>query len=789
MMDIQSSELDQLFELYPVIIQGWISPLKPADLAHGGIPRSLYDGQPQGLECLVDPWTELQLRFWTMAVDDRVDLYVNDDPTPVTGKTVAPGEEQLRIRLYVPHGRLRNSVNRLHYKVIRPGGNNEDSRDLNVLYYLRSPGEPAPQGLDLVIPPDVIKDGVSAARAAQGVEFGFTYSNRRAYDRIRFQLGDESVDWEITDASVPVIKTLFTDTFQTVGDNPNLLLDFVVFDQLGNFNRSPTKQIDVHLGRTNLLAAILREIPTENNDDPNTVDLAKLDGNPLSALIHLVETIWKVGDSIKLVFTAELNGGVVATHEETSPITQVPSQFLWSVPNSKVIANSTVKVVYQLARGGAVIATSAPATAQVIGVGVIKLNPATLVAPAVSPIDLWLYSNGVTVRIEFLAALAGDMARLIEINPEPGATPFPAVEFNANKRTNTVLTQAFLAEHHGKQLTFRWALIRDGKEIARSGPLVLNVNRIAEGDARFPTPVVAGQTGQELDVTQLVATDTLRIAPWLFQKSEQFVWLRYDGFNNSGAPIFFEDLKGVLHNETQGLTRPALVDWLKALKDGTKVTMTFRVNFSRVADLGSAVTFPERRYTVKAAPGLPELIVDTSLLSLKGENFTFRYAHYYSGDDAVGTAANRAASGGVLPYTYESLDPTVASVDSKGVVRSEGNGRTTIWVRDFARQQKSFDVETANVTHVVQTPSGLTLAAAQAHVRQVGGSMIPYSLSDRRVQIASRRASIFKIDLGIVSREHATRQYAISKNIGAEVILTDSSLPSNGTISFSFWIN
>lgn len=608
-MDIQPAELNEVFELVPMHIPGWVSPVKPANLADGGIPKSLYDGQAQGLECLVDPWKELQLRSWTMAADDRVDLYVNDDLTPVTGKTVAPGEEQLRVRLYVPHGRLRNGVNRLHYKVTRVGGNSEDSRDLNVLYYRRSPGEPAPEGLDLVIPSDVLEEGVSAQRAAQGVEFGFTYSNGRAYDRVRFQIGDETVEWEITDAAVPVTKTLFTDTFQQVGDNPNLLLDFVVFDQLGNFSRSSTKPIDVHLGRTNLLAAILREIPRENNDDPNTVDLAKLNGDPLSALIHLVETIWKVGDSIKLVFTAELNGSVVATHEETSSVTQVPTQFVWSIPNNKIIANSTVKVVYEQVRGGAVIATSTPASAQVIGEGAITLTPPTLVAPAVNPIDLWLYASGITVRAEFLAALAGDKARLIEINPAPGATPFPAVEFNANKRTNTILSQAFLAEHHGKQLTFRWALIRDGKEIARSGSLVLNVNRIADGDARFPTPVIAGQTGRELDVTKLVAIDKLSIAAWPLQVASQYVWLRYDGFNSSGAPVFFDDLNGVPHNDAQGLTRPALVDWLKALKHGTAVTITFRVNFSGRGDLEKAVTFPVRSYTIKAAAIKPPKIV------------------------------------------------------------------------------------------------------------------------------------------------------------------------------------
>ncbi|WP_192886594.1 hypothetical protein [Pseudomonas baetica] len=67
-MDIQSAVLNQLFVLFPVIIQGWITPVRPAGIAHGGIPQVLYDGQSQGLPCLIDPWPELQLQSWTMAV-------------------------------------------------------------------------------------------------------------------------------------------------------------------------------------------------------------------------------------------------------------------------------------------------------------------------------------------------------------------------------------------------------------------------------------------------------------------------------------------------------------------------------------------------------------------------------------------------------------------------------------------------------------------------------------------------------------------------------------------------
>jgi len=246
-MDPQSSTLSDLFVLFPVIIPGWVTPVKPAGLADGGISKSLYDGQAQGLQCLIDPWTELKRQSWTMAANDRADLYVNDDPTPVAGKTVAPGEEQDRITLYIPHGHLLNGVNRLHYKVTRPGQNAAPSGDLHILYHLRAPGEPAPEGLDLVIPPDVVRDGVSAERAAQGVEFGFAYTNTRNYDRINFLMGNVSVPFEVTDESMPVVKTLFTDTFQQAGDNTNTLVEYRVTDQLGNTNQSPIKRLDIHL--------------------------------------------------------------------------------------------------------------------------------------------------------------------------------------------------------------------------------------------------------------------------------------------------------------------------------------------------------------------------------------------------------------------------------------------------------------------------------------------------------------------------------------------------------------
>lgn len=244
-MDIQSSLLAQLFVLYPVIIQGWVSPVKPPDIAGGGIPKSIYDDQPKGLECLVDPWAELQMRSSTMAADDRVDLYVNDETTPVTGYTIKSGEEQLRISLHVPHGRLRHGVNRFHYKVTRASGNgSEDSRDLNVLYHLR-----LADGLELLFPSAIIEKGVGAEDARKGVELTVKYNNRRTFDRIRCLIGDATVEFDAPHAPAPITTMLFTDTFEQAGDHPNSIVEFQVLDQLGNVVASSQQHLDIHLNR------------------------------------------------------------------------------------------------------------------------------------------------------------------------------------------------------------------------------------------------------------------------------------------------------------------------------------------------------------------------------------------------------------------------------------------------------------------------------------------------------------------------------------------------------------
>ncbi|WP_149086882.1 hypothetical protein [Pseudomonas prosekii] len=251
--------------LYPLMIPGWITPVVHPQNPHGGIPKAIYDDKPLGLQCFIDPWT------FPMSLGDHVSILVNDRLIPETGRTISAGQERSRVETYIPKGILRDDINLITYQVTRLDGAFERSLPLRVLYHSLRPGEPAPAGLNLQLPADVVASGVGATRAAQGVLIGFDYVNRRAYDRIELSVGVAQIErnvtpGEATHESPVVTQILLTDTFHRAGDNPQMPFFFEVIDQLHNRSgRSAITYLQVDLGDKpvpvplNLLAPTLLE--------------------------------------------------------------------------------------------------------------------------------------------------------------------------------------------------------------------------------------------------------------------------------------------------------------------------------------------------------------------------------------------------------------------------------------------------------------------------------------------------------------------------------------------------
>lgn len=312
-----------ILDVDPPIIQGWVSPVQPAGLAHGGVSISLAELEdPLGLRCLIDPWPDGRA-VTPLAEDDRVNLYTDDSPLPVDGFTIPKGWTPQRIPLYVPKGTLRDGVNNIWVGVIRPSGNPKESIKLKVLFY-----RPGPTNLRLELPADVMANGIDSTRAADGVLFKVHY-NARAYDTIRL-LGNSAIRNRTVapGETSPIELTLYTDFFTEVGDNPQAPFSFRAMTQLGDHEYSDVTYVDIHLNRTSL-------------NPPKLVAPAT---NPIDALTYTN------GVTVRVEHLPALTGDTAQLVEVNPPSGAVPFP---EVPlNANKRANFTLSPEYLVQRHG-----------------------------------------------------------------------------------------------------------------------------------------------------------------------------------------------------------------------------------------------------------------------------------------------------------------------------------------------------------------------------------------------------------------------------------------------------
>jgi len=219
---------------------------------------------------------------------------------------------------------------------------------------------------------------------------------------------------------------------------------------------------------------------------------------------------------------------------------------------------------------------------------------------APNPFDPLNYRQGVSVRVDYAGAVPGDKARLFLLNPPPDSPAFIDLPLD-QKFAVFILDAIFLGLWHGKVPQLAWKLIKGEQAVAESAPLVVTVNRISDDDPRLPKPTIDGATGEGvLDVAQMQDTAQLRVAAWLLQVSRHCIWLRYDGFDKAGNPTEKVMWAGAPHAAASGLTTTAAIAWLRTLKDGSKLTVTFGVSFEKKADAATMVRFPVQVYTIRA---------------------------------------------------------------------------------------------------------------------------------------------------------------------------------------------
>jgi hypothetical protein len=244
-----------------------------------------------------------------------------------------------------------------------------------------TPGDGVHSRLKLIVPKDVLEDGIDADRAELGVHICVSYPYCRPFDKICLNLNGHDVYRVVTADEAPPIPsaepttvclTLGKIDFELAGDSPHFVFSFTVEDDIGNGADpdSPWSEswpVDVDLKGVRLTEPDITEDPDDHNDAPDTIDLNKLGAKDLTIQVHVLATVWKPDDKIRVKYTATPNaGGTPVEHGVETTVVRIPFVQKLMITNAKVIANSVVKVSYEQVREKEVIARSKVATARVI---------------------------------------------------------------------------------------------------------------------------------------------------------------------------------------------------------------------------------------------------------------------------------------------------------------------------------------------------------------------------------------------------------------------------------------
>jgi hypothetical protein len=320
----------------------------------------------------------------------------------------------------------------------------------------------------------------------------------------------------------------------------------------------------------------------------------------------------KIGATVKLKWQTTDQDGIVALFLFQVIVTALAQPIIFQVPAKYIApyASTPLTVQSTVTNPGEVEVFSGLLQLRFGDVAQIVLEPPFLVSPATEPIDP--LGDVPTVRVEFLAAIAGDQARLVERQAPVGSESFPRIPLNQNKRANFVLSRGFLVARQGTTSQLFWNLNRGGERAASSESLAMTIKPITAEDPRLPTPEIQGAT-TVLDVATLPPTAQLVVDVWAGQVKGHRVWLCYEGTTHDGSATTYNDRTGEPHTEGSGLKRLVPLEWLKTLAHDSVLKISFWVNLKGESDFERAVLFPICIYTIKSLVLTAPTLLDVPL--------------------------------------------------------------------------------------------------------------------------------------------------------------------------------
>jgi hypothetical protein len=236
----------------------------------------------------------------------------------------------------------------------------------------------------------------------------------------------------------------------------------------------------------------------------------------------------------------------------------------------------------------------------------------------------------------------------------------------------------------GRSVTVVYHVTRaEGGEKRESPPYTFNV--VVE--LRLGPPTVTGVVGGILDPDRVPASGVpVTIPQYQGMAIGDRVRVKWTGAGGSDTtlPVRIDSLG----------SRTINVDRALAINNrGHDVTVTYLV--TRVTG------GPERESPAAAFKVLVPLVFNTDPVTLSGRAYVLRDYPTIHPASTAGISVRYQASGGQPGYRYVSSNPSVAIVDSSGLVVARGRGSATITAMDSFNQSKSYTVSVTNVIQCV----------------------------------------------------------------------------------------
>lgn len=758
-INVNSASVSAVLLLVPMFIPGCRMPVQPAGLAHGGIPRSIYQ-TPNGLALVIDPVT--MLKTFTLEAFDTVEVWANGKPTSVS-KVILPGEEQLRILLYLPPGWLVNGVNQLFYRVTRLSGNFEDSTPvLDLLYHDPAPGEPAPAGLSIIFPPNIVANGVGPADAAAGVLVTFNVSFARPFDEIRLDVGTRRFTFTVTDPTKPITLTLTAADFLLIGDNANTPVKCTVTDQLGNGNQSATTYLNIHANRLDLLAPTVKG-QTGNNFNPTLQDVVTV--VPRGSLLPTdkVTVIWQGAPGTSTAGSYTSAPRLVSAGLEIAVLRSVLAYSL----------GKAVTVTYVIERNG-ITFTSLPLSLNILPLPTTALIPPKIVeADANNVLDLMALGTKDATLHGLLWTLieAGQQVWMNLEGKKADGTAHNLQVWNGgtSKVNATWVSQGFWPKAlvnnylkllgHGSTLTIKFKASLDKS----NNPATASV---------FPDRTYTIKA-VELVVPTLDSVKGSLSGAEIPNKGFTFeLEVTVTGKASKGQKVQVLDGTAIKGEATANASTGV---W--TLKVGGLSVRAYSL-FAKASYDPNLVSAP-RLFTV-----VSRLSIDQSVMVLDGIKLLQSYG--YATKEVPRNTRIRIPIGGIPNITYFSSNPSIAHVDTAGKVTGLRNGSSTITVRDGAGTQVSYPVRVSNVFTLILTPITDRLSFAQIHAWGLahGGVQLPNANDARPVINAFLEnfvnlSQFFRsITPGMDPRYRVTWQAPTRDNLVAGHYMTENGYPN-----------